>query len=493
MSDPASPSIRRNAVWALLAEGFRAVAAAALTLYITRALDPDGYGLYALAIGIGSLALLPSDFGITPAASRFIAERRGNRGGMAAVLGDALRLKLLFAGVVSVAVALLAGEIADAYGEPGLEAPLRWTALALFAQSFFQLLASVFVAMGRASFQLWLFVAENLAEVTLVGGIVLLGGGAAGAAAGRAGAYVIATALGLVFAARLLSRRWARDEGPSERTPGPGRRLATYAGALFIVDSAFALFANIDVLLIGAYLDSSDVGLFEAALRLTTFLALPGIAIASAVAPRVARHASQPQAVGALVGALRGLIVLGMAAAVLVAVWADPIVNLLLGDEYAESADVLRAFAPYVLLSILGPLVTLSVNYLGQAARRIPIVIVSLAVNTILDIILIPRIGIVAGAIATGVAYGIYLPAHLYFLHRMLPFDIGALARTFGRALLAGAALAGVLAAAGTSSLSAVEWIAGGALGLLAFAGVLLLTREVSIAQLRALPRELRR
>ena len=487
MTGPAaSPSIRRNAVWALLAEGVRAVAAAVLVLYVTRTLGPDDYGVLALAIGIGSLALLPSDFGISPAASRFLAERRGDRGAMAAVLRDAVRLKILLAGAVSLLLVALAEPIADAYGEPGLAAPLRWTAVALFAQSFFHLLAYSFIAVGQTSKQLWLFLTEGLTETGLVIAIVSLGGGAAGAAAGRAAAFAVGAALGVVFAIRLVGRRVPG----ADRVAGPGRRLIAYAGALFIVDSAFALFANIDVLLIGAYLDSEDVGLFEAAWRLTTFLALPGVAVASAVAPRVARHATEPQAVGALVTALRWLVLLGTVAAVVTAVWAEPIVGLLLGADYEDSVDVLRALSPYVLLSLLGPLVTVSVNYLGQAVRRIPIVLAAVGINALLDVILIPSIGIVAGAIATGVAYAVYLPAHLVFLRRSLDLDLRPLARTAVCAIVAGAALAAVLALAGTSDLSAAGWILGGVGGLLAFVAALIATGELRTDRLRS-PRSL--
>ena len=56
-------------------------------------------------------------------------------------------------------------------------------------------------------------------------------------------------------------------------------------------------------------------------------------------------------------------------------VWATPIVDLLLGPSYGESVDVLRALAPYVLLASLGPLLSLTVNYLGEARSRIPLAI----------------------------------------------------------------------------------------------------------------------
>jgi heme-degrading monooxygenase HmoA len=72
-----------------------------------------------------------------------------------------------------------------------------------------------------------------------------------------------------------------------------------------------------------------------------------------------------------------------------------------LGPGYEESADVLRALTPYVFLAGLAPLVSLAVNFLGEARRRIPIALGAVAVNVAIDVTLIPRIGIVAGAIGT--------------------------------------------------------------------------------------------
>ena len=482
-AEAASPTIRRNAVFAGLAEASRAVFAATLALVATRILGPDEWGLYALALGVAALALLPSDFGVSAAAGRFIAERRAERSAIAAVVADALRLKLVLAGAASILLALLAGPIADAYGESGLGTPLRWTAVALFAQSVFAMFVSIFVSMGRTSLQALLFTGESLAELVLVVTAVVIGGTAGAAAAGRAGAFVLGALLGLVVALRLIGP----GIRPRRKAIGPGRKLAGYASVLFVVDAAYVLFASLDILLIGAYLDSEAVGLFEPALRLTTLVAMAGAAVASAVAPRIARGEGNQPATEALVIGMRLLIVVGAAAVAVCLVWAEPVIRLLYGAEYEESAGVLRAFGPYMLLVVTAPLVTMSVNYLGLGRKRIPVVLVALGVNLVLDIILIPEIGIEAGAIATTVAYAIYLPAHVWFLHRALGLDLRRLGLSLVRALVAAAVLAGVLAAAGTGELDAVAWIAGAVLGGAAFAATLLVTREVTPAELRAL------
>lgn len=484
MSSAASsnPRIRRNALLAGGAEGSRAIFAAILLLGLTRVLGPDDYGLFALAVGVGTLAMLPSDFGLSAAAGRFVAERRGDPAGIARMAADAMRLKLVLSGAVSVVLAAAAPAIAAAYGEPGLTLPIVATAAALFCQSVFTLVVNIFVSMGRVSMQTVLYGGESALELLLVLGAALLGGGAGGAAFGRAGAFGLGALAGAYAMVRLLGRGALPRRRPAE----PGTKLLAYSAALFVVEGTWAIFVSIDLLLIGAYLTSADVGQFQAPQRLMAFVLLAGAAAATAVAPRVARHADEDQATPALILALRALLVLGIPAAAVCAVWADPLVQVALGPEFAPSAEVLRALAPWLVMSLLAPLVTLSLNFLGQARKRIPIVLIALAINTVLDILLIPRIGIVAGAIATGVAFAFYLGAHLVLLRRELDLDLRPVAATAVRAAVAASCLAGVLALAGTGA-GLAPWrllVAGCGAGVL-YLAVLLVLGEVPRGALR--------
>ena len=91
-----------------------------LTLFLVRALNPVGYGLLALAIAIGGVALLPADFGVSQSSARFIAENREDRATVAQLITSALRIKLALGGFIGVSLFVGAGLVADAYGTPGL-------------------------------------------------------------------------------------------------------------------------------------------------------------------------------------------------------------------------------------------------------------------------------------------------------------------------------------------------------------------------------------
>ena len=126
-----------------------------------RRLGPAEYGVFALAMGVGALMTVPSDFGISMSAARFAAERRGDGGTVAEVVADGFRLKLVVGGLSSLGLVVLADPIASAYGEPGLAWPLRVLAVAAFGQSVMLFWATIFEALGRISVYLRVVVAEE--------------------------------------------------------------------------------------------------------------------------------------------------------------------------------------------------------------------------------------------------------------------------------------------------------------------------------------------
>ena len=472
----------RNSAYGFAFQLLGAVLAAITTIFLARALGPDHYGTYALAMSVGALFALPADFGISPSAHRFVAEHVNDRRAVAAVLGDAFRLKLLIAGPASIALALAAGPIADAYDSPGLVWPLRAAALALFCESFVMLSTGAFIALGRVTYNLKLL-PLGLVALALTIALVLAGAGATGAVLARAVGLALVGGAGAWLLWRLVGRPTVRLRGGS----GQGRRrIAGYAGPIVLVDSAFALFSQLDVLLIGALLGSAQAGLFQAPLRIVIFLHYVGYAIGSAVAPRLAHRDGEGASVRAFVGGLRVTILVQAGLAAVLVPWAQPISDLVLGPEYQESADVLRAFAPFVLLSGIAPVVGLGANYLGEARRRLPVTIAAVAVNLAVDLALLRELGIVAGVIGSTLAYLLYVPVHLRICRRRLGFPLRPLVLTLLRALVAAAALGCVLALFGTTELSAAEWVLGTAAGTAAYAAVLLGTGELTLDELRS-------
>lgn len=463
-----------------------AVFTAGLTFFLVRALGPYEYGLLALALGVSGVLLIPSDLGISQSAARFVAEHRGDQRAVAGVLTDALKLKAVVAVLVSGCLLASAGVIADAYGAPSLTWPLRLMALALFGHSYLNFFGATFTAQGKIALHLRVVASESTLETGTAVVLVLLGAGATGAAAGRAAGYLFAAGVGGALLARHLGRRAFASRG-REAKAANYRRIAGYASALLVIDGAFTLFSRIDVLLIGAILGVRAVGLFEGPVRIVTLFGYVGQAASKGVAPRLARHAERAPEVEPFRRMLRYMVLIQALAIAPVVVWADPLTQLALGSSYGESAGVLRTLAPFIFLSGISPILALGVNYLGEARRRIPIAVGAVVINLVIDLVLLPRIGILAGAIASDVAYTFYTVGHLFICRRMVGIPLRPLARTFFRSLLAAGAMGGVLLLFGYSVVSTSSLLIGGALGVLTYCGVLLATGEFTSEELHAL------
>ena len=479
-------TITRNTAFALASQIATATFTAILTIVLVRVLGPEDYGVFALAISVASLVFLPADFGISQSTARFVAERRGDRGLVAEVMADGLKLKAAASGFICLLLFALAEPIASAYGVPDLTWPLRGVALALFGQSMMGFYRTAFEAIGRVRLNLRLVFSESAVEAGASIALVLAGTGVVGAAFGRAIGYAFGTALALYLAREAVGPRGISLRGsPAGRL----RQIASYAGALLIIDAIFAALTQVDILLIGAILGTSAVGIFQAPAKLITFLHYPGLALSAGVSPRLARGSEGGPNVEAFATGIRYLMILQGMLVVPTIVWAGPISDLILGSEFEESADVMRALAPLTFLFGIAPIVSVGVNYLGEARRRIPIAIAALVANFVVSIVLLYEIGVVGSAIGADVAYLIYVPAHFWICKRMIGLPVRPVVVTFTRTLLAAGVMALVMLAFGYNELSLADWFLGAAAGALAYCVTLLLVREVSWAELGAVRR----
>ena len=456
---------------------------AGLTLFLVRYLGPHDYGVYALALSVGGVVLLPADLGVTRSAARFVAERRGDTAEVVGVIRHGIRLKAIGSGVVAVGLVVAAGPIADAYGIESLKTALWIIAVATVVQGFTAFFITTFEALGRNSVGFRLGFAESGVELCAALGLVLAGAGVSGALAGRAIGYGFGAALGGLLLLRIVGRR--RPPRAASSTALTARRIARYAGTIFVIDAAYAAFGYIDVLLIGAFLDARAAGAFSAPVQLIAPTVYVALALAAGIGPRLASDRGAEPDTEALQAGLRIVLGLQFMMAVPIVVWAPSIVNIALGSDYGASVDVLRALGPYLVMLGVGPLLALSVNYLGEARRRVPLALAAVAVNALLDAILIPKIGIVAGAIGTDIAYFIFVAGHVVIVRKLIDLPLRPLGLTLARVSIASLAMAAVLIAFGTGKLAVPVIVAGGALAVATYVAALLATGELTPSHLR--------
>lgn len=435
-----------NAAAALALQAVGVVATGCLTLVLVRLLGPTGYGVYALALSVGGVVLLPMDAGVTTATARFLSGAVRRREA-ARIVRSGLALKLVIGVVASIILAVAASPIAAGYGEPQLVWPIRLVAGVVLTQSLLGFVVGCFTAVRLTMSGLVVVTVESLGEALVASAAAAAGAGAVGAIAGRFAAYGFASILGLA----LLERRFRLRRRIAQARREVVVSILRYGFALALVDAAWALFVQIDVILIAAILDSAAAGQFQAPVRLLALVAYPGLALATALGPRV--HVDDGTSLlRRFRHSLRLLVAFHVLAAVATATVAPPLVGAVVGARYTEAESLTRALAPWVLLAGLAPVASNTLDYLGRARERLPFAVGAVAVNALIDVILLSRVGVVAAAIGTDIGMAVFTLGTLWLCGRAIDYRAAYLVPDIRRAAAAGAVAAGIMLPVGVAT-----------------------------------------
>jgi hypothetical protein len=454
----------------------RVAVAVGLTLYLVRALSPSHYGVFVLAGSIAGLAGFPVVEALGLGVARLLSDRPSSPERVRRATAVTLRIALPIAVVLGLAVAVAAGPIARAYGFPALGWPLRWAGLAIVAGCALRTLQAAAVGLPGRRVAGALVIGEAGLELVVTVGLVVAGAGVSGAAVARPLSYGAAAAVGagLVFA--VGRRRGATVRAAPHRDLSAGA-LARRTGGASTVGLVWTAVVPVQAILIGAISGAPAVGSFGAEVRLLTPIASISVIAALVYVRRAAAGAPDGEARRTLKWSI-------VASGLLVApsiVWASPISAGLLGSGHPGSAAILRWLAVYAFVA--GPTAVLSViDSRAGGAGRWALVVVVLGYSELVGYAAIRAFG-VAGAAMTVDGFALAtLSIQLLASSTQIVFDRRAALRTALRTVLAAAAMAAVLLAAGTERLSTVGWLAGAVGGVAAFAAVLLVAGEISLA-----------
>lgn len=168
----------------------------------------------------------------------------------------------------------------------------------------------------------------------------------------------------------------------------------------------------VDILVIDIVLGHSTQGLYRSAYQLMVYLPLAATAVTVMLYPSLAHHhgARNTEEVrrtlsrGWFYGALIALPLAGLFAAV-----PETVLGLLFGPEFVPAAWILRALAFVGLLVVF----LLPFESLFPAIERpdltLRMYVVMMLVNVVLDVLLIPRIGVAGAILATAAAFAVGL------------------------------------------------------------------------------------
>lgn len=201
------------------------------------------------------------------------------------------------------------------------------------------------------------------------------------------------------------------------RKPGTALRPALTLGTSH---GLAAISYNFDTILIGLLLSPMMVGLYNAAYKpVTVLLAMPttyflGLFPALSRAHAQDRDSFQLIATQSFRFAAVCAVPLGIGAYFLAA----PIINFLFGSAYANAAPVLRILGWSAVLVILRGTFRQSLNAAGRSGLDLRCASAAVLLNITLNLLLIPRYGIIGAASATLVSEVLWFSLAYYYFNR---------------------------------------------------------------------------
>ena len=390
----AGAAVGSNVAWLMLDKLVRAGLALTVGAWVARHLGPTGFGELSYAVTLIVLFQGVCNLGADGIIVRDIA-RSPDRA--AEILGTAFRLRLLVGlccwGVAVGLVALLRPQDTQA---------IALTAI-VGASLVFQAADTVdlwFQSQSRNAYPVKAkLTAYALANAVRIGLLLNHAPLWTFALAAVIDAVALASALAVVY--------------PSFKTQQPWRASWSHAGRLlreslpFMVSGVSALlYMRIDQIMIREFLGEQQLGIYSAAVPLSQVWAVVPVALATALAPYVARKKAESEAayMDALEQVFRLFAALSVVVTVATALLAQPLIALLYGPAYAAAAPVLALHVVANIFIFMGVAQGLWLINEGHGRMTLYRTGLGAIVSVVGNWLLIPHFGLLGSAAVTVLA-----------------------------------------------------------------------------------------
>lgn len=389
----------RGGVLNLLGAVFSQGTLLVITALIARLLSRQDVGRYALCFAMVSLLGLLSLAGFRAALTRFIA--------MFVADGDAARIRgtirlgmwvsIISSAVLGVLLAVLADPVSQIFDDPGLVTGIRLSGLSIPAMTITD--AALAATQGWRTMRPFTLIGrifEPGLRLLLTAGALLVGFGLTGAFWALFIASWVAAVLALLSLATFL-RRTAPARPAYELRTIFSFSMVSWGSSLATAGLLWA-----DTLILGRLTSTQDVGVYTVATRLVTLAVFVMAPINAAFAPQIARlhHLGELNRLGQVYAAATGWIMrLSLPAFVVLLVFPGSLLAIF-GPDYTIGASVTVVLALGQLVNAgTGPCATV-LNMSGRVALNMVNNVTVLVLNVVLNLLLIPRMGILGAAVA---------------------------------------------------------------------------------------------
>jgi stage V sporulation protein B len=368
------------------------ISAAALIL-LSRILGPAEFGLFSVGFSLLLIISRLSDLGFNIAVQKTLPLLAAQPEKAGAMFWFVLKIKTAVAlGLTSLGL-ILGGGIADYFLHTNKVEIVYLAVLANFCVVFYEYLMAVLQSLQKFKAALVLNGLQSLTKLAGAVGLFLLPAKGALAALGL---YGFAPFFAGLIGSRFLPKNFWKKFPPDKLLEGQIINIAKFSAVAIVVS---ALTDNLDTLLVQSFLNSYEAGLFAAAGRIASFLAITAYSIGTVLNPRVARYRHENHLANYLSKAWL-LLILALIGGLLLIPAVPYLILFTAGRNYLPAVGCLKILLLSTTAVIMSAPFTAIFYALDKPVYFAVFGILQIATLVAADLILIPLLGINGAAAA---------------------------------------------------------------------------------------------
>ena len=355
-------------------------------MYFAHAVGESVLGAYFLFLAYFSIFNLVGDAGFGGAVVKRISEGQDQNEFFSAFV--ALRIILL---TVSVSALLLARPLLVDMDRSGM---FSWLVIALIIGVYYSIVSNGNYGSSKVGIYQTCGFLNNIGRIIFQVVAIFLGFGAAG----LAGGLVFGMITGGIVSLRFLDLRFARFGMYHLRS------LFSFSFWIFLSAGGSLVFSYADVVLIGYFMENADVGVYRVAFQFTTAATFTTIAMRTVLFPNMSKWSTRReynQITSALTKGFTYSLLLAIPVLIGGVLLGDRLLYFCYGAGFARGAPALYLLLVAQAVNVFMYLQTMSLLALDRPKESFKVTAVAAIANILLDLTLIPMLGVTGAAVAT--------------------------------------------------------------------------------------------
>lgn len=370
------------------------------TFYIAHTIGAAPLGVFFLFFAYWNIFNLLADGGVGGAAIQRISEGHDQNEYFTAHIA----IRALFLAGTLFVVLLIGVIIAD----PQVSGLINWLLGALIVGTIVATLSTGVYGSGKVGISQIADLVNTVVRVIIQIGAVYLGF----SAAGLIGGFIAGMIAGALVNVRFLTLHLARFHRNHMRS------LLSYALWAFLAGATGVIVGYADTILVGFFLNTTEVGLYRVAVQFSAIAAFIAVSMRLTLYPKISRWNREGDTLSVEASISRAFtysLFLAMPVLVGGGLLAEPILYYLYGAAFSSATSALILLLAAQIVMVFVTLETMSLNALNHPREAFRSAAAAAVVLVILDIVLIPRLGIAGAALALLISMGVNaLMAHWF-------------------------------------------------------------------------------